>query len=188
MEHDLAKQIGSGSVASERWLITAQLLALIALGCCLLFLTKTTGGTLFLFSTLAPLLVVAACTILLGVAIARFRKRHSLFGFETFAPGQDIFRQGDAGDCAYFIQSGEVEVVRSDSGAEVVVARLGAGQYFGEMALLSNQPRNATVRTVSATKVALLGKQNFFTMLGVLPSTRKDILDTFQERKMKPAS
>jgi hypothetical protein len=185
MEQNAAARLGSGSVVAERWLIGAQLLALVALACVLLFLTNTTGGTVFLFSLLAPLLVLAASAIVLGVAIARFRKRHSLFEFETVAPGQIIFREGDTGDCAYFIQDGEVEVVCNNTGTEAVVARLGPGQYFGEMALLSNQPRNATVRTVTATKLALIGKRNFITMLGVLPSARREILRTVQQRSVR---
>jgi len=186
MNHELADRIGT--VASERWLIGAQLLALMALGCGLLFLTDTTGGTVFLLSTLAPVLTIAACGIVLGVAISRFRRHHSLFHLETFAPGQIIFREGDVGDCAYFIQSGEVEVVRTLAGNEAVVAKLVAGQYFGEMALITNQPRSATIRTISLTKLALLGKRNFLTMLSAVPSARDDILRTFQERAMKDAA
>jgi CRP-like cAMP-binding protein len=53
------------------------------------------------------------------------------------------------------------------------------------MALLSNQPRNATVRTVTATKLALIGKRNFITMLGVLPSARREILRTVQQRSVR---
>jgi len=186
MNHELVDRIGP--VASERWLIAAQLSALMALGCGLLFLTDTTGGTVFLLSTLAPVLTVAACGIVFGVAISRFRRHHSLFHVETFAPGQVIFREGDVGDCAYFIQSGEVEVVRTLAGNEAVVARLGPGQYFGEMALLTNQPRNATIRSVSLTRLALMGKRNFLTMLGAVPSARDDVLRTFQERAMKNAA
>jgi hypothetical protein len=176
----------ASNMAATRWLLcAAQLMALTALGFGLQFLVNTTGGTLFLFSSMGPLLMLVSCGIVIGVAIAFFRKRHSLFDFETIEPGQIVFRQGDAGDCAYFVQSGEVEVVRADGGGEVALAKLRAGQYFGEMALLSSELRNATVRAVATTKLARLGKRNFLTMLGAMPAARQDILKTAQERALR---
>jgi CRP-like cAMP-binding protein len=126
--------------------------------------------------------VAGSSLVVLGVAVVRYRRRHSLFAIEILEAGQIVFRQGDAGDCAYFIQSGAVDVVRGDGEKETVVARLSAGQYFGEMALLSNDPRNATIRAAARTKLAVLGKQNFLTLLNVLPSTREQILKTVQDR------
>ena len=58
-----------------------------------------------------------------------------------FEPGEVIIREGDAGDKLFLISEGEVEVVRHDH----EVARLGPAEFFGEAALLSGQPRNATV-------------------------------------------
>jgi CRP-like cAMP-binding protein len=172
---------------TQRWLIGAQVMALVASALGLQFVLNTTGGTLFAFSAAAPLLVLAATAVVLGVALYRFRRRHSLFEFRAFAPGEIIIREGDPGDCAYFIQEGEVEVIRNHGGSETVAARLKAGQYFGEMALLSNRPRNATVRAATPTRLALLGKQNFFLMLSSVPSAREDVLKTVQERAMRQA-
>ncbi len=171
--------------AAARWLVvTAQLLTLAALALGLQFVVNTTGGTLFLFSSMGPLLVMVSSAMVLGLGVVRLRRRHSLFQAAAFGPGQVVFKEGEAGDCMYFVQSGIVEVLRSENGAERVVARLLPGQYFGEMALLASQPRNATVRTLTETKLVLLGKQNFLTMLRVMPATREDILKTVQERAM----
>ena len=170
---------------ASRWLvIVAQLMALLSLAFGLQFVLNTTGGTLFLFSAAGPMLVLVSSAIVVGLALVRLRRRHSLFDVRTFEAGESIIRQGEPGDCVYFLQSGEVEVVRDLEGVESVVARLSAGQYFGEMALLSNQPRNATVRALTRSKVALLGKQNFLTMLRVLPVTHEDILKTIQDRAL----
>jgi cyclic nucleotide-binding protein len=166
----------------QKSLIVAQILALTALLSGLQFLYNTTGGTLFLFATIAPVLVGAAVMILVGALVYAFRKSHSLFRTETYTPGQVIFREGEPGDCAYFIRAGEVEVVQGDGTAEKVVARLSAGQYFGEMALIRNAPRNATVRAASESTVAVLGKQNFVSMLNLIPSTQVDIMKTVNER------
>ncbi len=168
-------------------LIAAQVLALILFLLALEFLRHTTGGTLTLFSTFAPVLALLATIAVLGVALYRFSRRHSLFVIEDIEPGHLIFQQGEEGDCAYFIHSGEVEVVRREAGAEQVVARLTKGHYFGEMALISNAPRNATVRSLTPVRLAILGKQNFLTMLSLMPSTQEDIMKTVNMRAMSRA-
>jgi len=175
------------SAVSRFLLIGAQVLALIVFILALVFLSSTTGGTLFVFSTVAPVLALLAAIAVLGVAIGRFLKRRSLFAVDDVGAGQVIFRQGDAGDCAYFIQSGEVEVEREENGVSKVVARLSKGQYFGEMALISNAPRNATVRSITPVRLAILGKQNFLTMLSVMPQTQEDIMQTVNLRAMGEA-
>jgi CRP-like cAMP-binding protein len=169
-------------------LILAQVLALITMLLGLQFLSNTTGGTLFVFASIGPLLATVAILILVVVLAQRFRKRHSLFDFETYDPGQIVFHQGDLGECAYFIKNGEVEVIRNGDGGETVLAKLTGGQYFGEMALLANEPRNATVRAVTKTQLAILGKQNFLTMVSMIPATGEDILKTVQERAMQQAA
>jgi hypothetical protein len=180
-----ARRIASVFQGTQRLLVAAHLLALIALALGLQFLLTTTGGTLFLFSALAPLLVFVAVAIVIWVSIDRFRKRHSLFRFEKYEPGQIIIRQGEAGDCAYFIQSGKVEVLRRKDGKEVMLNTLGKGDFFGEMALLSGHQRSASVRATVPTEVAVLGRQNFLTMLQTISSTREDVMRTFRERAAK---
>jgi cyclic nucleotide-binding protein len=181
------ERIEADPVTSRRLLIAAQLLALVAYALGLQFLANTTGGTLFVFSVIAPLLVVLILAILVGVLVWKFLRSHSLFYYETFHPGQAVFEQGDLGDCAYFIHSGEVEVVMGKGAEAKQVAKLSQGQYFGEMALITSQPRNATVRAISETRVAVLGKENFLTLVNLMPSTREDIMKTVNERAMQDA-
>jgi hypothetical protein len=173
----------------RRWLFVALGLTLAAELLGVQFLLHTTGGTLFVFSTLAPALVAAAVLILAGVFWHEFRARHRLFDVERRAAGTVICRQGQTGECAYFIRSGEVEVVREADGQSAVIARLGPGQYFGEAALLQNAPRNATVRAVTDVELAVLGKENFLNLIRLLPATHEDVLQTVQRRAMEaPAS
>jgi hypothetical protein len=168
-------------------LVAAHLLALVTLGLGIQFLLSTTGGTLFLFSALAPVLVFVSIAIVAWIAFDRFRKRHSLFQFEKYMPGQMIIRQGEIGDCAYFIQSGEVEILQRDDGKDVPLNILGKGDYFGEVALLSAQKRSASARATAPTELAVLGRENFLTMLRTIPCTREDIMKTFQERAARSA-
>src|SRR5262249_57693506 len=73
--------------------------------------------------------------------------------FETaeFAPGAVIVRQGEPARCFYIVTRGEVEVVNHHpSGHDIVLGRLGPGEYFGEVGLLQSRPRTATVRAAGA--------------------------------------
>lgn len=75
---------------------------------------------------------------------------------ERFEPDQVVFRQGERGDRLDVIVDGEVEVVCGDAErGEVVLQRLGPGESFGEIALVSDRPRTATVRSVGRVNVVL---------------------------------
>jgi diguanylate cyclase (GGDEF)-like protein len=80
---------------------------------------------------------------------------------ERFAAGQEIVRIGDAGHSLYVVLEGSVVVVYPSRSADVELARLGAGEFFGEMAILNDKPRSATVRAVSDVKVLALEKDDF---------------------------
>lgn len=101
---------------------------------------------------------------------------------EHFEPGQDVFRQGDLGDRLYIILSGEAEVRRRESGRESVLARLAAGQCFGEMALVNTTQRNASVRCLSAMDVLSLPKKDFAALAANLPDLRRSFERLAAER------
>jgi NADH:ubiquinone reductase (H+-translocating) len=89
---------------------------------------------------------------------------------EYFEPGQVIFREGDRGDWLYVVTEGEVEVLRTVPGrGEHPVRRLGVGECFGEIALVSDMARSATVRAVSATNVLAVDREAFQAMFASLP-------------------
>jgi serine/threonine protein kinase len=72
----------------------------------------------------------------------------------SFGPGQKILERGDPGDSMFVIQRGEVKVpIVDDQGREKFVARLGPSEFFGEMALLTGEPRNADVIAETAVEV-----------------------------------
>lgn len=164
----------------HRLRIASLVLTLVALLIGLQFVYRTTGGTLFLFSTLAPALVITAIIIFLWAEIFEFRQAHKLFSIERYPAGATIFRQGDPANCAYFIRKGNVAVVDEEN--STTVNELSAGDYFGEIALVTDQPRTATVRTTSPVEVSVLGKDNFLNMMRILPATEEEILSTVQSR------
>jgi len=108
---------------------------------------------------------------------------------EHFEPGQEVFRQGELGDRIYIILDGRVEVVREDRGeAERRLAELGPGESFGEMALLNESTRSATVRCLDALDVLSLPKGDFAALTSNLPDLRKSFegMARSRERALRP--
>ena len=88
---------------------------------------------------------------------------------EYFEPGQVIFREGDRGDHLYVVSEGEVEVLREGADGETSLRRLGRGECFGEIALVSDRPRTATVRAVSPSNVLAVDREAFQALFATLP-------------------
>lgn len=84
----------------------------------------------------------------------------------NYVVGETLFYEGDISDGLYMIRRGSVTVSRVLAGKEVVLAYVAAGNYVGEMALLSNKPRSATVRAASTTEVILLDAARVREVLG----------------------
>lgn len=109
--------------------------------------------------------------------------RGERLGRAHFEPGDTIVRQGEVGDLFYVITEGEVEVVREGAdGEEVVVNRLGAGDYFGEVALLRSARRNATVRARTDVNVITLGRDDFSLLARSWASLREALRATAATR------
>jgi CRP-like cAMP-binding protein len=79
----------------------------------------------------------------------------------VYRDGALIIRQGDVGSAMYVIQDGEVEVVRLHNGREVRLAILSPGDIFGELSLLGNSKRSATVRALGDVRVITVDKNIF---------------------------
>jgi len=84
----------------------------------------------------------------------------------TIAPGEIVIREGDTADAFYLIEEGSVEVARVGAAATTRLAMLTEGEWFGEIGLLENAPRNATVSAGAAGAVVrVLGREAFLTMV-----------------------
>ena len=80
---------------------------------------------------------------------------------ESFAPEETIVRQGEIGDKFYVIESGSVEVSGIKEGVPFAGIALGVGDFFGEVALLTGTPRNATVVAREPVTLFTLAKEHF---------------------------
>jgi putative ABC transport system ATP-binding protein len=98
----------------------------------------------------------------------KMSKRH-------YAAGETIIRKGDPGEEFFLVSDGEVEISRADR----EVASLGPGDFFGEVALISGEPRNATVVAQKAVDVYVLGKTDFQAALAASQSFRDQLYRTY---------
>jgi CRP-like cAMP-binding protein len=81
---------------------------------------------------------------------------------KIYDPGHIVFTEGDKGDAAYFIMEGKVKVVAAAQNfKEVLLGKLGEGEIFGEMALIDEKPRSATIVTLTPCKMAYISKKAF---------------------------
>jgi|SRR5215469_16271727 len=98
-----------------------------------------------------------------------------------YPAGAAIVRRGELGDCMYFIASGEVEIRLSSDPVQ-----LGAGQFFGEIALLTGGPRTATAVATRPSTLLLLDVADFRDLIGRQPDLARIIREE-AERRLVPA-
>lgn len=100
-----------------------------------------------------------------------------------FAPkGQVVIREGEYGQDAYLVQSGEVSVFITKDGEDVELARLGAGQIVGEMAFVFDAPRTASVRAVQDSNLIVISRQQFQEKLKESDPTVRAIVQMLSQR------
>jgi len=121
------------------------------------------------------------------------------FDGHEVAPGTVIIREGDAGQGLFVVLAGEMEVVKreadaqagdavpgaGDHGAEIALARLRAGDVFGEMSLLANQPTTASVRAVRPSTILFLAREYFQRLVQALPAIRQYFQELSQRRDIE---
>ncbi|KAI8849926.1 cyclic nucleotide-binding-like protein [Chytridium lagenaria] len=95
-----------------------------------------------------------------------------------FVQGDTIFRQGEHGDCMYFIMIGDVSAFVDG----VKVGHLSCGSYFGEMALMAVIPRTATIKAATSCKCAKLHRDSLMTILINFPEIAVQMKAIFMER------
>jgi CRP-like cAMP-binding protein len=83
----------------------------------------------------------------------------------TFPAGTVLFREGEPGSDMYIIQSGRVQITRRVGAQEAVLAVLPAGEFFGEMSIISGRPRSATAKVVEAATLLVIDGKTFEAMI-----------------------
>src|SRR5881628_1691628 len=112
---------------------------------------------------------------LLSLVAARARRR-------TASRGEVLFRAGEPGDEFYLIITGSVGILEPTAHGEEIAAELGAGEWFGEMALITGEPRSATAVAAAATELALLARIDFQELVAQVPTLGLALSHTLSRR------
>src|SRR5262249_20528761 len=99
-----------------------------------------------------------------------------------FEPGEVICRQDDPADSFYLVRLGFVKVTQRFAGGDVVLAYHGRGSFFGEMALLTGEPRSATCTAVDHVEVVRIDADDFRLMLERFPSVARKFAEEAARR------
>ncbi len=105
---------------------------------------------------------------------------------EQHDEGSVIISEGEPGTSMYIVTSGEVKVYTrgTGSGGSVYLAKLGEGEFFGEVSVLTGKPRTATITASQRTELLRLDKEKLDTALSKYPGIRK-VLDDFYKKRAK---
>ena len=167
---------------SRKILLAAEILIIIAACLTLAAILKLHPIPLALFLMIAQPFFIIGIVLYLMVTIASFISHHGTSQI-SFASGEIIFREGDKGEFVYTIIDGNVEIIKEDvDGGEKVLAKLGPGDYFGEMALISHKPRSATAKAVNLVTAMTISQEDFENLHDNLPALKENIDKVIQSR------
>jgi CRP-like cAMP-binding protein len=96
--------------------------------------------------------------------------------------GQVLFRQGDEGDAAYVVLSGRAEVIVDSSAGELKVAEVEPNEIVGEIAILCDVSRTATVKAATPLEVLRIRKDHFLRLLTEFPEMTVEIVKVLADR------
>src|SRR5215208_1958232 len=96
--------------------------------------------------------------------------------------GQLVLQEGEPGDALYVVLDGELEITKRQGGQDILLAVSRAGEFLGEMSLLEQTPRSASVRTLRESRLLVISQAAFQTLLSCSPSAPLTILHTLTSR------
>jgi CRP/FNR family transcriptional regulator, cyclic AMP receptor protein len=100
----------------------------------------------------------------------------------TFAANQVLFNQGDIGDAAYVIIDGQADVVVQTPNGPLTVAKVGKNAFVGEIAILIDVPRTATIRATTRLETLKISKDLFFRLVKEFPEMAVEIMRELARR------
>ncbi|XP_045931768.1 protein kinase, cAMP-dependent, regulatory, type II, alpha, B isoform X3 [Micropterus dolomieu] len=130
--------------------------------------------------------------LLKSLELSERMKIVDVLGARAFKDGECIITQGEEADCFYIVELGEVKIMikskvsstkaGQQDNTEVEVARCSRGQYFGELALVTNKPRAASVYAVGETKCLVIDIQAFERLLGPCMDIMKRNISQYEDQ------
>jgi CRP-like cAMP-binding protein len=120
-----------------------------------------------------------------GIEPARLKLLAYTSDVVTYRETQVLFKHGDVGDAAYVIIKGDAEVIVPSDGGDIAVAVLHDGDILGEIAILCDTPRNATIRAKGEVKALRIRKEAFIELLHQFPEMAVKVTQLLAERLTK---
>jgi len=117
-----------------------------------------------------------------GIEPARLKLLAYTSDVVTYHAGQVLFRKGDTGDAAYVIINGDAEVSIPAESGDIPIAQLHDGDFLGEIAILCDTPRTATITAKSELKALRIRKEPFFQLLHQFPEMAVEMTRLLAER------
>jgi len=121
-----------------------------------------------------------------GLSVNELAAIASVTEESVFEAVTTVFREGDPGDTLYMIVDGEVSIIKEhddeEGCGEIELARIGSGDYFGEMALFEDVGRSATIRTTRESRVLVLYKREFIEIVREYPEIAIHICKVLSQR------
>ncbi len=102
-----------------------------------------------------------------------------------FQPGDFVCQQGEMGDAAYVIMNGQADVVVNTPSGPITVATMNKNDVVGEIAILINIPRTATIKAASELTTLRITKDQFFRMTGEFPEMAVEMMRVLAERLVR---
>ena len=172
------------SYSHSKHLTIAGCLALVTLGTAVTYASHSTPYTMVLFLGGGSTLLTVAIVLIGWTVWKDLRARLESMATRQFAPGQVIFHQGDPAEHVFVVTKGQVEAVYTDPAkGDIVVWRVGPGDFFGETAILIRNPRQVTVRAVDSVELLSIHRDDFLRLYSSLPRLRARIQTQQVERK-----
>lgn len=100
----------------------------------------------------------------------------------TFEPGEEIFHQGDLADSAYIIMEGDAEILVETPGGVIKVADAKKNDFVGEIGILCDVPRTATIRAAQRLTTLKITKDLFFRMVTDFPQMGVEVMRVLAQR------
>jgi CRP-like cAMP-binding protein len=107
---------------------------------------------------------------------------------KNYKDGQNVFKQGDVGDAAYAIIEGCAQVIIETPSGEVPVAELGSNEFIGEIAILCDVPRTATIRAKGDLQTLKIKKEHFVGLISQSPNLGIEVMRELAARLSKTTS
>ncbi len=100
----------------------------------------------------------------------------------SFQPQQVLFHQGDDGDAAYVIMKGEADIVAETANGDIPLARVGENVIVGEIAILCEVPRTATVKAATHMDTLRIEKEHFLRLIREFPEIGIEVMRELADR------